>query len=754
MFRIRQVPDDVSPSNAAAVRQVQDIISAQFPALSGSDQKKLQSGLRDPISAQFRPLLFVAEDSRERVRGFAWALHAPDLHFVYLDFIATAPGITGGGIGGALYERVRDVSAALGASGIFLECLPDDAALSPDPVIRRQNAARLKFYENYGARPIINTAYETPVKAEDTDPPYLIFDPLGSESRPDKSHTRRIVRAILERKYKDLCPPDYVKQVVASFKDDPVELRPYRYQSAPHTVVPHAMAPVALVVTDQHDIHHVADKGYVEAPVRVRTIRRELEKTKLFEEVAPLHFPDTHVRAVHSGQFVDFLKAACANVEPKKSVYPYVFPIRNAARPPKDLPLRAGYYCIDTFTPLNDHAYRAARRAVDCALTAAGEVLGGRRLAYALVRPPGHHAERRAFGGFCYFNNAAIAAHYLSRYGRVAVFDIDYHHGNGTQDIFYERSDVLTVSIHGHPSFAYPYFSGFRKENGQGAGAGYNLNIPLPETITPNQYRDALDNALSRIMRFDPDFLVLAAGFDTASGDPTGSWPHRADDFQKIGEIIGATGLPIIVVQEGGYRTRTLGVNVRNFFNGLVRGAHTAPLHQPTSYTAPPSTSVKIRRIVRNDDAEKIRALVESTGVFSTAEVSIAQELILDRIQKGSESEYDFVIAERGDHLVGYACFGAISGTEAAYELYWIAVSPDTVGSGIGRRLMATIEGAIASKSSKMLYAETSSTDGYKAARAFYRKCGFKNIARLPDYYAAGDDNLFFAKAIPTMTKA
>jgi hypothetical protein len=153
------------------------------------------------------------------------------------------------------------------------------------------------------------------------------------------------------------------------------------------------------------------------------------------------------------------IHAGLPSLEVKESVYPYVFPIRNVARPPKDLAVRAGYYCIDTFTPLNHNAFPVAARAVDCAMTAAQRVLEGARVAYALVRPPGHHAERRSFGGFCYLNSAAVAANYLSGYGRVAMLDVDYHHGNGQQTIFYRRADVLTVSLHGHPSFAYPYFT-------------------------------------------------------------------------------------------------------------------------------------------------------------------------------------------------------------------------------------------------------------------------------------------------------
>jgi acetoin utilization deacetylase AcuC-like enzyme len=206
-------------------------------------------------------------------------------------------------------------------------------------------------------------------------------------------------------------------------------------------------------------------------------------------------------------------------------------------------------------------------------------VLGGHRLGYALVRPPGHHAERRAFGGFCYFNSAAVAAHYLSRHGTVAVLDVDYHHGNGTQVIFYERADVLTVSLHGHPRFAYPYFSGFHDEIGEGAGRGFNLNLPLPEELGGEPYREALWRALRRIERFEPRFLVVALGLDSAKGDPTGSWSLLARDFEANGRMIGSLRLPTLVVQEGGYRIRSLGGNARSFFSGLWEGAFGADSH-------------------------------------------------------------------------------------------------------------------------------------------------------------------------------
>jgi len=211
---------------------------------------------------------------------------------------------------------------------------------------------------------------------------------------------------------------------------------------------------------------------------------------------------------------------------------------------------------------------------VDCALTAAKKLLEGYRLAYALVRPPGHHAEPASFGGFCYFNSGAAAAEHLSQYGKVAILDIDYHHGNGQQEIFYERSDVLTVSIHGHPGFAYPYFSGFVSEKGRGAGYGYNLNIPLLESVDGELYRNVLREALKRVKRYGPRFLVVALGLDTAKEDPTGSWSLVAEDFESIGRMIGLLSLPTLVVQEGGYDTRVLGVNAQHFFQGLWAGSY------------------------------------------------------------------------------------------------------------------------------------------------------------------------------------
>jgi acetoin utilization deacetylase AcuC-like enzyme/GNAT superfamily N-acetyltransferase len=577
MLRIRTIHDDISPANRQALVHIAEIMRSQFPLASQQEIDKLPGQLRDPIKYKFRSIVFVAEDTSDHVKGFALLLHVTDLNFCYLEFISVAPGRTGGGLGGVLYERVREEALSLGAVGIFFECLPDESHLLEHPELLEQNKARLRFYERYGARPVVNNEFHKPVNEGDNNLFFLVYDDLGQGIQLRRALMRKVVRAILERKYGDVCDEKYIRAVAGSFQDDPVQLREPRYIKRKRAV---AIQPkkvsgkgIALIRNEGHDIHHVRDRGYVEAPVRIRSILKDLEKTGLFESVKSRKVSEKLIKAVHDPDYVDYLRRACRQMPEGKSIYPIVFPLRNPRRTPRDWELRAGYYCMDTFTPLNHNAYLAARDAVDCAVTGAEEVLGGRRFAYALVRPPGHHAERRAFGGFCYFNSSAVAAHYLSRYGKVAVLDIDFHHGNGTQDIFFHRSDVLTVSIHGHPCFAYPHFAGFADEVGVASGEGFNLNYPLAENTSAERYRKVLARALKRVREYRPEFLVIALGLDTARGDPTGTWSLVSDDFRLNGTAIGALGLPTLFVQEGGYHTRTLGVNARAFFEGVWEGA-------------------------------------------------------------------------------------------------------------------------------------------------------------------------------------
>ncbi len=443
--------------------------------------------------------------------------------------------------------------------------------------------------------------------------------------------------------------------------------------------------------------------------------------------------------------FVNYLRRACREAPEKKSLYPYVFPIRNRTRPPRERSVLAGYYCIDTFTPLSRNAYPAARHGADCALTAARQTLGGRRIAYALVRPPGHHAERRSFGGFCYLNNNAIAAHYLSRQGKVAILDIDYHHGNGQQDIFYRRSDVLTVSIHGNPQFAYPYFTGFRDEIGQGEGEGYNLNLALAEHADAGRYRQALAQALRRIEEFSPDFLVVALGLDTAKNDPTGTWSLTAKDFETNGRLIGALGQPTLVIQEGGYRSRTLGTNTRSFFEGLSASLGAA---QPRGARRIPGDDLALRADVRPEDPPRIRRLVAATGFFSLEETQVAGELAEERLATGDKSGYHFLLAERGGQLVGYTCFGPVPMTESSFDLYWIAVQPECQGKGVGRMLLSETQKRVRAAGGLRLYIETSLRAQYNGTRAFYEKNGFRLESLLEDFYAPGDGRATYSRKL------
>ena len=575
MFRIRRIYDNLLPINKKALSQIAAILKERFSLITDDEIFRLPDHLYNPVKYRFKSILFVAEDMKGTVKGFALLMHYSDLNFCYLDYISTSKSYSGRGIGSALYEKVREETRTLKAIGLFYECLPDDPALCRDPVILNENKRRLKFYEQYGARPIINTKYETPLQPGEDNPPYLVFDGLGTSIRISAPMLKIIIMAILERKYSGQCSSLYVDMVVSSVEEDPVQLRPFRYIKKPEEKALTMSVPdkslIYLVYNNQHEIHHIKEKGYVESPVRVNSILKHLSRSNLFKQIPAFSFSEKNITAVHDWQLVNFFKSAINVLKEGESIYPYIFPIRNASKLPKDLSYRAGYYCIDTFTPINKNAFLAARNAVNCALTCALKIVEGSQLAYALVRPPGHHAERRVFGGFCYLNSTAIASRYLAQYGKVAILDIDYHHGNGQQEIFYERSDIFTVSIHGHPSFSYPFFSGFRDEEGKGEGKGFNWNLPLPEKIESSLYVQTLEKVLVRIKKFAPRFLVVALGLDTARGDPTGSWALEKEDYFQIGRRIGSLPLPTLVVQEGGYNSRSIGINALHFFNGLYQ---------------------------------------------------------------------------------------------------------------------------------------------------------------------------------------
>ncbi len=556
--------------------EVQRIFRSYFGAAYGDYADRIPDLLRRQAELGHRTILITAEKAMGKMLAFVLAFHYSDLNATLLDFIVVDPTVRQRGIGGALYEALREYVSRLGSSGLYFEVRPDTPELEPDPARRRENRARIRFYERYGARVITGTSYERKRPGRAEGEPYIIFDSLGAPRVPKAGEVRGMISALLFRKYGYPRGDEYARSVVESVREGAIGLQEPRGRSAPARPPTHrdVYCPLKVLVTPQHQLHHVRERGYVERPVRVERILQQVRSLAGVEIADVSEHGEEAITAVHDPDFVRYLRDVSVKLAEGQAVYPYVFPIRHRARKPVDDEVQAGYYCIDTFTPLTHNAYIAARAAVDCALTAAELVRKGEQIAYAVCRPPGHHAESAVYGGFCYFNNASIAANVLSAEGKVAVLDIDFHHGNGTQEIFYERSDVLTISIHGDPSYAYPYFAGFADERGEGAGEGFNHNFPLGENIADDEYMSILEQALEHVEAFAPRYLVLSVGLDIAKGDPTGAWAITTEGFERIGGAIAGLGLPMLVVQEGGYDTRVIGRNARSFLSGLQRAIY------------------------------------------------------------------------------------------------------------------------------------------------------------------------------------
>ena len=575
MFRIRRVHDTLLPINRNAIAQVQEIIRAQFDDVLDFKIREIPEKLLNPMKFNFRSVLFVCDDRKGRVKGFALFSAEPTLGFGFLDLIALSSASKGGGVGAALYQRVQEECVSLGFNYLFFESMTDLPGDYPDKTLLKENRSRIRFYERMGARPVLGTLYEKPRKANAGNAYFLMVDNLDRERDLDRDTAKNVVQAILRRKYRKIMSDKLINEVVESFVDDPIQIRSPRYvkNRAPnvYSSIPRDKK-ITLCVTDGHAIHHIKNHDYAEQPVRVNSILDELNKTDLFERVPRKHFSDKHILAVHDQRFVNYFKEVALSIDPEQSLFPDVFPIRKNVGQPKNIPSHAGYYCIDIYSPINRNAYLAAREAVDATLTAAKSILDGEHFAYALVRPPGHHASNDSFGGYCYFNSTAIAAHYFSAYGKVAILDLDYHHGNGQEDIFYKRSDVLTISIHADPAFEYPYFSGYKEDTGEGEGTGYNLNIPLKRAIGGQEHLKAIQKAIKKIRNFKPEVLVIALGLDTAQNDPSGSWNLLADDFHNNGLVLGELQYPTLVVQEGGYDCSVLGKNALSFLSGLWSG--------------------------------------------------------------------------------------------------------------------------------------------------------------------------------------
>ena len=345
------------------------------------------------------------------------------------------------------------------------------------------------------------------------------------------------------------------------------------------------METVQIVYSEQHRLHATADlrpdahpSVRAEIPARAEVIAGALAAAGFGPITAPADHGLDPILAVHELELVEFLRtlydryvAQFGATEP--AVYPDTFAVRPVRRKPAGLLGLLGYYTFGVDCPVVEGTWAAAYWSAQCALTAADLVRSGQRTAYALCRPPGHHAAADLFGGFCYLNNAAIVARQLQAWSaadtRVAILDVDYHHGNGTQSIFYRDPSVLSCSLHADPDDEYPYYWGAADECGEGPGEGFNRNWPLPPLTDDAQYLAALDEAVAAVRAFAPRYLVVSAGFDIAAGDPVaiGGFSISTAGVGEIGQRIAQLGLPTVIVQEGGYLLERLGSDVVAFLS-------------------------------------------------------------------------------------------------------------------------------------------------------------------------------------------
>ena len=311
-----------------------------------------------------------------------------------------------------------------------------------------------------------------------------------------------------------------------------------------------------------------------EKPERVDYLKNALIKENHSIE-RPLDYGMDHIRAIHDARYLTFFENAYLRWTridgAAKQITPNVHPISRTDNYPKSVVAQAGFHMTDTSAPISADTWNSALWSAWTAIHASEMILSGTQHAYALCRPPGHHASADMAGGFCYLNNTAIATHnLLKKYPKIAILDVDVHHGNGTQSIFYNRRDVLTLSIHADPARFYPFFWGHENEIGEGNGMGYNVNYPLPRGSGDDLFLEKVEQALDEIEDFDADMLVIALGLDAFEGDPFAGLAITTEGYNKIASAIKArTSTPILMVQEGGYICDELGDNLVSFLEGI-----------------------------------------------------------------------------------------------------------------------------------------------------------------------------------------
>lgn len=345
---------------------------------------------------------------------------------------------------------------------------------------------------------------------------------------------------------------------------------------------------------DRHPLHHGRHEMFrgqlvpcFEVPARVDHVLGELQRRGFDRIAEPPELDVAVLERVHAPRYLRFLATAWDEwvaLDPAnagRDALPSYWPIRTFRSDvlPASFPARMGLFSFDAGSPITGGTWAAAHHGAACAVAGADALLRGERAAFALTRPPGHHAGHDFFGGYCFINNAAVAAQRLRDGGvaKVAVLDIDYHHGNGTQGIFYERSDVFFASVHGDPHTEYPYYLGYADERGAGAGLGCNLNLPLPRGTRFARWREALAQALRGVAAFGAGALVVSLGLDTFEGDPISGFGLRSEDYLRVGQDLAAAGLPALFVFEGGYAVAEVGVNAVNVLEGFQQAAAALP---------------------------------------------------------------------------------------------------------------------------------------------------------------------------------
>lgn len=340
-----------------------------------------------------------------------------------------------------------------------------------------------------------------------------------------------------------------------------------------------------IFYSDDHRLHFPKGEIYggemvvpFERPERMDYVLDRLKTVGLTDIGGPGEIDMGPVSTIHDADFLEFLETA--HHEWKAAgfggdVIAVSYPARRMQqRVPNYIDGKAGYYCLAMETSIAEGTWKAALSSCAVAQSAQRAVAAGDRTAFAMCRPPGHHASSDQYGGYCFLNNAAITAQMFRDNGaqRVAILDIDFHHGNGTQDIFYQRGDVLFCSLHGEPENAFPYFLGFADEKGVGEGEGHNVNYPMPEGTPYDVWSVALQDAISRIQAYGPDALVISLGVDTFKEDPISFFKLESDDYLTCGSAIAGLNLPTVFVMEGGYAIKEVGVNTVNVLQGFLDG--------------------------------------------------------------------------------------------------------------------------------------------------------------------------------------